>query len=107
MDVGKPQKFVDVERDNANDHPGATFAHGVIQRAGETLCPVGFKYEASATVHLYFKADEHGLGRTSYVFVCSMRGFDGVPEQQADAAFKELMRTMMENYGRKAPEHRS
>lgn len=92
-----------VDRTNAPDHPAQPLARRFQRNSAEILKPQGFEIQASATVHLY---ERHDLGQSDFIFICQMTGFENVPEHEADAAYKELHRTMMGMYGRKPPKRR-
>jgi hypothetical protein len=103
----RTDRHVEIQRHEANDHPGREFVHNLQDRIGETLCPVGFKHEASATVHIYIRESQGAFANYhNSAFICQIRGFEKIPEPQADAAFKTLMEELMRMYGRKVPEFR-
>lgn len=64
------------------------------------VCPVGFEYAGQATVYLF--SNEADKNRPVFVFVNQVM-LSNVPEGQADVAFKELKKAMMNAYGRETP----
>lgn len=66
------------------------------------LQPLGFEYAGLAAVFLFEDTQNKYSANHNYVF-CSQTLLEDVPEGQADVAFKELKKAMMEAYGREEP----
>ena len=91
-----------IEREDLSGHAAKEESKAHMKAAGEALKPFAHDLQASVMVHFY-KARNQEL----YAFIVHQAGVRDIPEPQADAGTKELIRTMMSVYGRTPPKTRT
>lgn len=88
-----------ITRDKMDDHPSRSASVDFIKKSGKALKPVDHIYQGTAVVHFYAHQKE-----ATFAFIAHCVDLKSIPEPQADAGSKELIRAMMSQYGRKFQE---
>lgn len=89
---------VKITRTEPRDYPGTAKARDLLDQIGKLLAPDNMDFQGSFSVYFYKDKNQE-----LYAFLAQQRNMHNIPEQQADAGFKELMRAVMGVYGRKMP----
>lgn len=110
--LNTPRKRVRVTKENIQRTEKSQYAKALVRKAGKAMAPYGAEHVASATIHFYLAGGDKkqvlvSLETVHRFQIVTHLDLGEIPEQFADAGWKQLGDDLMIQYGRKPKRERT
>jgi hypothetical protein len=109
-DILSPKNRAKVEKEDVQRSERTQHAQALVKQAGLVLAPLGARLVGSSAIHYYVINDESPIITMEAIHkfqILTQMNLSGIPEQFADAGWKQWRNDFMKLYGRTPPRDRT